>query len=631
MATQVSTTTTAPGSVSSQRLLHDAFATLSLTDKCALSISLSQLTPKTPATASAGHKSAERINGIVPSSGSKGPPPQPLSLLPQQPPPPPLSSSSTSMAAAINGFDGGPRSSSDDHSSAASLSNHHDYAVMTALQELDTSYVDMLMADDQSTTSSLPSTSATTMLAPFPDTYSTYAHSMTGDGSGGPGFAPGERSPSSSVSSAQAVGIPRATSGSSSVLGFSVSSSSVSSSLATNGNALVPPSSNLSSSLLHKHNTILANGTSANGGSGGGSGGMKSAASSKRATEDLSDIQSVISESDKVSLDKAMSLMGQQELIQVEEEVRKIQNNVRGWLLRKNYVNLREAARSLQVAWREKRSRSNSAPPPPLPMATGHSPRMNGGGSGGIAAAAVSTTSSSTSGSVGHHSRSHSISLHGTQQGPSSGSSGNPAIRSHHLAASPSTSGMHLAVSHPSSLPPPLPSSSSSTPQASRRDGHSRLQDSAMDADDDDISGGHHHHHHHGAEDYDTPHGDIDRSDIEEKAAATLQAATRRMIARRSFANLHKHTMASLTIQRNLVRWWTRHSRSSSNAEPMDPNYVMTVEPSHVYVPTYFNMSSSSSTTSSSSAAAVVTTTNAVPSSHPHGAVPNHSFPFPYR
>ena len=66
-------------------------------------------------------------------------------------------------------------------------------------------------------------------------------------------------------------------------------------------------------------------------------------------------IRSVISESDKESLDVVMSMMGQQELDQVEDEVRKIQNNVRGWLLRKNYVNLRDAAKTLQVAWRGKK------------------------------------------------------------------------------------------------------------------------------------------------------------------------------------------------------------------------------------------------------------------------------------
>ena len=39
--------------------------------------------------------------------------------------------------------------------------------------------------------------------------------------------------------------------------------------------------------------------------------------------------------------------------------MRKIQNNVRGWLLRKNYINLREATKTLQGAWRVRR-RSHS-------------------------------------------------------------------------------------------------------------------------------------------------------------------------------------------------------------------------------------------------------------------------------
>lgn len=71
--------------------------------------------------------------------------------------------------------------------------------------------------------------------------------------------------------------------------------------------------------------------------------------------EDMSDIQSVISETDMETLDAAMSMMGDMEIQQVEEEVRRIQNNVRGWLLRKNYTNLREAAKVLQVAWRERK------------------------------------------------------------------------------------------------------------------------------------------------------------------------------------------------------------------------------------------------------------------------------------
>jgi len=49
------------------------------------------------------------------------------------------------------------------------------------------------------------------------------------------------------------------------------------------------------------------------------------------------------------SIDAAMSSMGPRELLIIENEVRLIQNNVRGWLLRKNYTNLRDAAKTLQV------------------------------------------------------------------------------------------------------------------------------------------------------------------------------------------------------------------------------------------------------------------------------------------
>jgi hypothetical protein len=66
-----------------------------------------------------------------------------------------------------------------------------------------------------------------------------------------------------------------------------------------------------------------------------------------------------LSESDVESLDLAMSMMGPQELLAVEDEVKLIQSNVRTWLLRKNYTNLRDAAKTLQVAWRERKSASS--------------------------------------------------------------------------------------------------------------------------------------------------------------------------------------------------------------------------------------------------------------------------------
>jgi len=70
--------------------------------------------------------------------------------------------------------------------------------------------------------------------------------------------------------------------------------------------------------------------------------------------DDDFDLDSVLSESDKESLHGAMRVMGTYELAEVSDEAQRIQNNVRSWLLRKNYLNLREAAKTLQMAWRKR-------------------------------------------------------------------------------------------------------------------------------------------------------------------------------------------------------------------------------------------------------------------------------------
>ena len=67
------------------------------------------------------------------------------------------------------------------------------------------------------------------------------------------------------------------------------------------------------------------------------------------------DLKSVISRRDLDHLQSAMQLMGETELKEVESEVRNIQKNVRGWLLRKNYNSLRASALTLQSAWRERK------------------------------------------------------------------------------------------------------------------------------------------------------------------------------------------------------------------------------------------------------------------------------------
>ena len=62
------------------------------------------------------------------------------------------------------------------------------------------------------------------------------------------------------------------------------------------------------------------------------------------------DLSSVFSESDRESLDVALSLLNQNELADLQQDSQKIESNVRAWMLRKNYQTLREAQQTLQHA-----------------------------------------------------------------------------------------------------------------------------------------------------------------------------------------------------------------------------------------------------------------------------------------
>lgn len=62
----------------------------------------------------------------------------------------------------------------------------------------------------------------------------------------------------------------------------------------------------------------------------------------------------------------------------------------------------------------------------------------------------------------------------------------------------------------------------------------------------------------------------VDPNRAQLQAAATLQAATRGMLARRSFSSVRKQTMASLVIQKSLVKWW-EHNKVGSLASPAKP------------------------------------------------------------
>jgi len=157
--------------------------------------------------------------------------------------------------------------------------------------------------------------------------------------------------------------------------------------------------------------------------------------------------------------------------------VRTIQNNVRGWILRKNYTNLREAARVLQVAWREKKRNALT-----------HSDLVSTPSSRG--------TDSPSSLSIGVSAAANSAKL--------STSSGSPSNAAHSHAST-----------HAFGL--------------------------------------------------------VDPNRAQLQAAATLQAATRGMLARRSFSSVRKQTMASLVIQKSLVKWW-EHNKVGAQASPARPS-----------------------------------------------------------
>lgn len=201
------------------------------------------------------------------------------------------------------------------------------------------------------------------------------------------------------------------------------------------------------------------------------------------------EMQSVISENDKESLDVAMSMMGAQEIEQVESEVRRIQNNVRGWLLRKNYTNLRDAARVLQVAWREKRKNQGVLSP-----------------------------------------KGQNASIFGTSPTDES-----PLMNSKMGYAKAKQFDNHNICSSTNS-------SYSSTVSGLTATFTALNKSSVVD----------------------------NHSSRELHAAATLQAATRGMLARRSFSSVRRQTMASLVIQKRLLKWYT-DSKSSGDDESSSP------------------------------------------------------------
>lgn len=62
-------------------------------------------------------------------------------------------------------------------------------------------------------------------------------------------------------------------------------------------------------------------------------------------------LASVLADASRDTLDAAMSLMGPEELSHLEDEARVIQNNVRAWLLRRRWVTCRVSQRTSSLAF----------------------------------------------------------------------------------------------------------------------------------------------------------------------------------------------------------------------------------------------------------------------------------------
>ena len=213
-------------------------------------------------------------------------------------------------------------------------------------------------------------------------------------------------------------------------------------------------------------------------------------------------VQSVLSETDKESLDLAMSMMGPQELTAVEEEVsdhlkstplpplsmctqvRRIQSNVRTWLLRKNYTNLRDAARTLQVAWRERRGTSSR-----------------------LSTSRLALSASGRRGAIGQRDGDSSLLVETTHF------DGQGTIEETGEESGAVVAQGDVGVN-----------------DINRYEGE--VAGLMLHAD------------------------DADSKQVSNTAAATLQRATRGMLARKSFRRVKQQAMASLVIQKSLFTWW---------------------------------------------------------------------------
>ena len=182
-----------------------------------------------------------------------------------------------------------------------------------------------------------------------------------------------------------------------------------------------------------------------------------------------------------------------------------IQNNVRAWLLRKNYINLRDAAMTLQTRWRERKYRHGIRPY-----------EHHGHGHG------MRNTTGMGRSSLGH------IMEDLKEDDDVDVTEGMVAMMPviNNPTGSNSSGNSHISYT---SMNGNFNSNNSSNNNLKRKAG-SVVPDSSMDTD---------------------------------SATTTLQRVTRGMLARKSFHGIKKQAIASLVIQRSMVQWWGIQRRES--------------------------------------------------------------------
>ena len=204
-----------------------------------------------------------------------------------------------------------------------------------------------------------------------------------------------------------------------------------------------------------------------------------------------------------------------------------IQSNVRGWLLRKNYINLRHSARTLQQAWRERKKSYN-----PKSHSNEQIVSLNGGQTSNISTANNNFISNQSPGG-------QNMALLTETRNNNNNNNSNNEEEEFNLdeysftsfgSGNKSNNNRHLSITDP-------------------------LLVTAVD------ENSHTHH----ASMFETTN--FLSSTLHVKAGAgivSLQAATRGMIARKAFSNIRKQAMASVVIQKSLVQHWQQQESNNN-------------------------------------------------------------------